>query len=290
MTASYTNLSGGDYEFLIEVMGTDGKSIITSHSIAVHKEYLLWEYLWFKIVLAAAIIGIVALVTFLVIRVKTNHLKRRQREYQHLIGESLRTFANAIDAKDKYTNGHSLRVAAYTLELAKKLNVSEEEQERLYYIALLHDIGKIGIPDRILNKPGKLTPEEVEVIRRHPTMGGEILKDFKSLPGISDGARYHHERYDGTGYNEGLKGEEIPFFARIICVADSYDAMMGGRNYAEGRDPEYIREELKRCSGTQFDPAVVEAMLQIIDEGKAPITLEDNNIRTFYMDHEKEEV
>ena len=128
------------------------------------------------------------------------------------------------------------------------------------------------------------------MIRRHPAIGGEILKDFKSLPGISDGARYHHERYDGTGYNEGLKGEDIPFFARIICVADSYDTMAGGRRYSASRDPDFIKEELKRCSGTQFDPAVVEAMLQIIDEGKAPITLEDNNIRMFYIDHDKEEI
>ena len=290
MTASYTNLSGGDYEFVIEVMGTDGESVIATHSIGVHKNFMLWEYLWFKTVLAIVLLGLIAFVTIAIIRVKTNHLKRRQREYQHLIGESLRTFANAIDAKDKYTNGHSLRVAAYTLELAKKLNISPEDQERLYYIALLHDIGKIGIPDRILNKPGKLTPEEIEVIRRHPAIGGEILKDFKSLPGISDGARYHHERYDGKGYNEGLKGEDIPFFARIICVADSYDTMAGGRRYSESRDSDFIKEELKRCSGTQFDPAVVEAMLQIIDEGKAPITLEDNNIRMFYIDHDKEEV
>lgn len=290
MTASYTNLSGGDYEFIIEIMGTDGESVIATHSIGVHKGFMLWEYLWFKIVLGVVLLGLTVLVTITIIRVKTNHLKRRQREYQHLIGESLRTFANAIDAKDKYTNGHSLRVAAYTLELAKNLNISPEDQERIYYIALLHDIGKIGIPDRILNKPGKLTPEEIEVIRRHPAIGGEILKDFKSLPGISDGARYHHERYDGTGYNEGLKGEEIPFFARIICVADSYDTMAGGRRYSASRDPDFIKEELKRCSGTQFDPAVVEAMLQIIDEGKAPITLEDNNIRMFYIDHDKEEI
>lgn len=290
MTASYTNLSGGDYEFLIEVMGTDGESVIASHSIKVHKNFLFWEYLWFKAVLSILLLGLIILVTITIIRVKTNHLKRRQREYQHLIGESLRTFANAIDAKDKYTNGHSLRVAAYTLELAKKLNVSPEDQERLYYIALLHDIGKIGIPDRILNKPGKLTPEEIEVIRRHPAIGGEILKDFKSLPGISDGARYHHERYDGKGYNEGLKGEEIPFFARIICVADSYDTMAGGRRYSQSRDSDFIKEELKRCSGTQFDPVVVDAMLQIIEEGKAPITLEDNNIRMFYIDHDREEI
>lgn len=132
--------------------------------------------------------------------------QKKREGYKNIIDEALKTFANIIDAKDKYTNGHSMRVAAYSRELAKKLSLSEEEQERIYYIALMHDIGKIGVADGILNKPGKLTPEEQDVIRNHPRIGGEILKDFKSLPGIGDGARYHHERYDGTGYNEGLKG------------------------------------------------------------------------------------
>ena len=143
------------------------------------------------------------------------------------------------------------------MEIAGRLNMSKEEQERIYNIALLHDIGKIGISDRILNKPGKLTEEEVETVKRHPLIGGEILKDFTSIPGIWEGAKYHHERYDGTGYNEGLKGEEIPYFARIICVADSYDTMAGGRHYQKKRDNDEIKEELGRCAGGQFDPEIV---------------------------------
>lgn len=197
--------------------------------------------------------------------------RMRQAEYRSIIEESLKTFANIIDAKDKYTNGHSMRVAVYSRELARKLNLSEEEQERIYYIALMHDIGKIGVADGILNKPGKLTPEEKEVIRNHPKIGGEILKDFTSLPGISDGARYHHERYDGTGYNEGLKGEEIPFYARIICVADSYDAMAADRCYSKGMDAESIKKEIRDNMGTQFDPKIAEIMLELMEEGKVPV-------------------
>lgn len=282
MSASYTNLSGGNYEFCIEVLAADNETVINKITIPVHKDYLLWEMAWFWIVLLILIFALVILAAVLVSHIKTARLKKRQKEYRHIIGESLRTFANAIDAKDKYTNGHSIRVATYSLELAKKLELSEEEQERIYYIALLHDIGKIGITDKILNKAGKLTDEEIGIIRQHPAIGGEILKDFNSIPGISEGARYHHERYDGTGYNEGLKGEEIPFFARIICVADSYDTMSGGRHYKESMDNTAVIEELERCSGKQFDPKIVKLMIELITEGKAPVRFETGQIEMFY--------
>ena len=273
MSASYTNLSGGDYEFQVEVLAADGESVLESHSVLVHKDYRLWEYKWFWILAAVLGLVFVSFIVWLGIRLKTLRLKRRQAEYQNIINQSLNTFANTIDAKDKYTNGHSQRVAVYSRELARKLKMSKEEQERIYYIALMHDIGKIGIADEILNKPGKLTPEERAVIMSHPTIGGEILKDFTSLPGISEGARYHHERYDGKGYNEGLKGEEIPFFARIICVADSYDAMSSTRCYRKDLDEETIVKELKNNAGTQFDPDIVDVMLELIAEGKVPVDI-----------------
>ncbi len=271
MSASYTNLSGGNYEFVLEVLGDDGETITGVSRMAVHKEYKLWEHTWFWIL--AGILGILLflLLFFVFMQIKTRRLKQRQKEYQSIVSQALQTFANTIDAKDKYTKGHSIRVAAYSLEIAKRLKMPQEEQERIYYIALLHDIGKIGISDEILNKPGKLTPEEREIIMSHPRIGGDILKDFTSLPGISEGARYHHERYDGQGYNEGLKGEEIPFLARIICVADSYDAMSGARCYRKGLDKEVIKEELIRCSGTQFDPQIVKIMLEMIEDGVVPI-------------------
>ena len=282
MSASYTNLSGGDYEFCIEVLGSDGETVVSSLTVPVHKDYRLVELTWFWVLMGILALGVIVLCAVIIIHIKTAHLKKRQNEYRRIIGEALRTFANAIDAKDKYTNGHSLRVATYSLEIAKKLNFSEDDQERIYNIALLHDIGKIGISDRIINKPGKLTAEEIETIKRHPLIGGEILKDFASIPGISEGARYHHERYDGTGYNEGLKGEDIPYFARIICVADSYDTMSGGRHYQQSKDSSWVKEELERCSGTQFDPAVVKIMIELINEGKVPVSFEDTKIRMFY--------
>lgn len=282
MSASYTNLSGGNYEFCIEVLGSDGETAVSSLTVPVHKDYRLVELTWFWIIVGILFLAVIVLCAVFIIHVKTAHLKKRQNEYRRIIGEALRTFANAIDAKDKYTNGHSLRVATYSLEIAKKLNFSEDDQERIYNIALLHDIGKIGISDRIINKPGKLTEEEIETVKRHPLIGGEILKDFASIPGISEGARYHHERYDGTGYNEGLKGEEIPYFARIICVADSYDTMSGGRHYQQSKDSNWVKDELQRCAGTQFDPEIVKVMIGLIDEGKAPVSFEDTKIRMFY--------
>lgn len=270
LSASYTNLSGGDYQFCLEVLAPDGETVLNTVSIAVHKNYMAWERPWFWILMAVAFLLVVLAVVVIILRVKTESLKHRQQEYRDIINQAMRTFANTIDAKDEYTKGHSERVARYTLEIAKKLKMSPEDQERIYYIALLHDIGKIGIPDYILNKPGKLTPEERKLIMQHPTFGGEILKDFTSLPGISDGARYHHERYDGKGYNEGLKGEEIPYFARIICVADSYDAMSSVRCYQGNMDTDLIVDELKEGSGTQFDPKIVDIMLELIKEGKVP--------------------
>lgn len=277
MSVSYTNLSGGDYEFVLEVLNTEGEVIGIPYTVKLHKEYMLWEHTWFWVVIGIAGLILVAVLVWLGVLINTIRLKRRQAAYQSIIDQALKTFANTIDAKDKYTNGHSIRVAAYSLEIAKKLKLSKEEQERIYYIALLHDIGKIGISDKILNKPGKLTPEEREIIKSHPSIGGDILKDFSSLPGISDGARYHHERYDGTGYNEGLKGEEIPFFARIICVADSYDAMSSARCYRKDMDRNKIIEELKSNAGTQFDPNIVAIMLELMEEGTVPIHLEDRN-------------
>lgn len=288
MSVSYTNLKGGEYEFSIEVLGSNGTDIVGSYSIAVTKSYQLWERAWFWVLVAVTVLLILTFAVITLLNAKTAALKKRQREYRRIIDQSLRTFANIIDAKDKYTNGHSLRVAVYSLELAKKLKLSKEDQERIYDIALLHDIGKIGIPESILNKEGKLTEKEIQTIRRHPTTGGQILKDFTSIPGIGDGAKYHHERYDGTGYNEGLSGNAIPFFARIICVADCYDTMAGGRHYQAKKSREDIIDELNRCSGTQFDPEIAKLMIELIEEGKAPIDFEGNSFRSFFEEEEGE--
>ena len=143
-----------------------------------------------------------------------------------------------------------------------------EELDRIYYVALLHDCGKMGIPDSILCKPGKLTTEEFEIIKSHTTRGGEILSNFKSLENAGVGALYHHERYDGRGYPQGLKGEEIPLIARMICVADAFDAMNSSRVYRAKLSKEFIISEFEKYRGTQFDPNIADIMLRLIREGK----------------------
>ena len=197
---------------------------------------------------------------------KTLSLNQRSRQLNRLTIQVMMTLAGTIDAKDKYTNGHSIRVAEYSKMIAAKMNMTLNEQEDIYYIGLLHDIGKIGIPDEIINKTSRLTEEEYDVIKTHPAIGSEILAKMSELPGIAVGARWHHERYDGTGYPDGLAGEKIPFIARIIGVADAYDAMSSKRSYRDVLSQDYIREEIKRCIGTQFDPKVAAVMLQIIAE------------------------
>ena len=138
-------------------------------------------------------------------------------------------------------------------------------------MALLHDIGKIGIPDAILNKPGKLTDEEYEIMKTHVIRGGEILKDFTMIDNVNVGALYHHEKYDGSGYCHGLKGEQIPLDARIIGIADAFDAMTANRVYRKQQDLDFVIAELKRCSGTQFDPKLVDILLALIDEGEIDV-------------------
>lgn len=197
---------------------------------------------------------------------KTETLELRSRQLNRLTIQVMKTLAGTIDAKDKYTNGHSVRVAEYSKIIAGKMNMPQNEQEDIYYIGLLHDIGKIGIPDEIINKTSRLTDEEYAIIKTHPVIGSEILDTMSELPGIAVGARWHHERYDGKGYPDGLVGENIPLVARIIGVADAYDAMSSKRSYRGILPQEHIYEEIKRCMGTQFDPEVAEIMLQIMDE------------------------
>ena len=269
---SYTNLPGGEYTFRLRIFDPENPDIQSSREFTLTKAKKLYEHPAFVIFMilagAAAVAGAVLLIT----RAKIASIQKRQKEYRSIIEQALQTFANAIDAKDKYTNGHSVRVAKYSRELARRMGKDEREQENIYYIALLHDIGKIGIPDSILNKPGKLTDEERAVIQTHPTIGGDILRKFTALDGIAEGAKYHHERYDGKGYCEQLAGEDIPPVARIIGVADTYDAMSSNRCYRKALSSEVITEELTNGSGTQLDPEVVAHMLEMIKDGTVPFS------------------
>lgn len=273
---SYTNLPGGSYTFTMRIFLTDDPEQSATYTVPIQKERSFSEKPAFVALLIVGNLALAVGITSLILYARIRVMKRRQNMYKEIIDQSLKTFAGTIDAKDKYTNGHSLRVAKYSQELARRMDMSKEEQERIYYIAMLHDIGKIGVPDSILNKPGKLTDEERAIIQQHPAIGAEILKNYTAIEGIADGAKYHHERIDGKGYCEGISGKDIPLIARIIGVADTYDAMSSKRCYRDSLPTDVIVEELKRVAGTQLDADIVPHMLEMIEDGTAPIILEED--------------
>ena len=223
------------------------------------------------IIVSALVFLCIAL--FLVISAKNiREFQRKERESRERLDELntniIRALAYTIDAKDRYTSGHSQRVADYALAIAKRMGKTEEEQKIIYYAGLLHDIGKIRVPEELINKPGGLTEDEFNQIRVHPVSGYHILKDIHEDIRIAYGAKYHHERYDGKGYPNALEGENIPEIARIIGVADSYDAMASDRRYRDARPQEVIRSEFEKGRGTQFDKEIADIMIQMIDEDK----------------------
>ena len=222
----------------------------------------------FIISLVGLAIWLIALIIFAITSAQIRKYNERHERDNEIIQESIETFTGFIDAKDPYTNGHSNRVAKYTRMIAEEMGYEGEELDRIYYVALLHDCGKIGVPDNILGKPGRLTDEEFEVIKSHTKIGGDILSSFKSLNNVGEGARYHHERYDGKGYPEGRAGEDIPLIARMICVADSFDAMNSNRVYRNKLTKEDIFKEIETNKGKQFDPQIADVLLRLIREGK----------------------
>ena len=180
--------------------------------------------------------------------------------------EMMIALSKTVDAKDHYTNGHSGRVAEYSAEIARRMGKSFEEQEKIYEMGLMHDIGKIGVSEEIINKTSRLTDEEFAQIKKHTVIGYDILSSIKEMPDLATGARSHHEKYNGTGYPDGLAGKDIPEAARIICVADCYDAMTSTRTYSAPRSQEAVRAEIERCSGSQFDPDIAAVMIKMIDD------------------------
>ena len=194
---------------------------------------------------------------------------REEQQKEHaLFEQTARALVNAIDAKDKYTQGHSRRVAEYSEKIARAAGKSEEFCDEVYFTALLHDVGKIGIKDSIINKEGKLTDQEYSIIKQHPGMGSQILSSIEQSPFLSDGANYHHERYDGKGYPRGLHGDQIPEIARIIAVADAYDAMTSKRSYRDPLPQSAVRAEFVEESGRQFDPEYADIMVRLMDADK----------------------
>ncbi|SEA31270.1 putative two-component system response regulator [Oribacterium sp. KHPX15] len=193
-------------------------------------------------------------------------VEKKTREIEGLSIHIVQTLAEAIDAKDTYTKGHSSRVAEYSREIARRAGYTTEKQEEIYMMGLLHDVGKIGVPNAVINKPGRLTDEEYDIIKTHPGRGAKILQNIEEMPKLAIGARCHHERYDGRGYPDGISGEDIPEETRIIAVADAYDAMTSNRSYRGVLPQDVVRSEVEKGSGTQFDPKFAAIMLEIIKE------------------------
>jgi len=218
---------------------------------------------------SVAFVTLVLIIAFAVIVQNIQYLNetiKAKEQLKELNREVMEALARTIDAKDMYTKGHSMRVAKYARMIAEKMGLSEERQESVYYMGLLHDIGKIAVPNEIINKKSKLTDAEFSVVQVHTSTGYGILAEIKSRPDLAFGAEYHHERVDGKGYPEHLKGDEIPLEARIIAVADSYDAMTSNRSYRDLLPQEKVRSELLKNIGTQFDEKPAKCMVAIMDE------------------------
>lgn len=264
---SYTNLDHGEYTFRLAVINTMTGNETSSISVNFVKKKAFFEEIWFWGLMA--LLAIAAALTALLLhsRIKNRRLIRKQEENRIFVNQIIRAFAKCIDFKDKYTNGHSFRVAKYAALIAERMGYIGQQVTDIYNIGLLHDIGKIAVPDSILSKPGRLTKEEFEIISKHPEHGYKILREIEIRPELAIGAGYHHEHIDGTGYPFGKKGDEIPEVAQIIAVADTFDAMNSTRPYRKQMKMEDIINEMRRIAGTQLNAHIVDVFLEIVSEG-----------------------
>ena len=263
----YTNLRGGNYHFVMQLrdsMGRGNREV----SVQIRKEKAFYEQIWFIVLAALAALGLILLVARLYTRKKTRTLEKRNHEIMTLVKEITQAFAKVVDMKDRYTNGHSTRVADYTAMLAKEMGYDEDTIEKYRQIALLHDVGKIGVPTEVLNKPGKLSDEEFETIKSHTSKGYDVLKEIHIMPELAVGAQAHHERPDGKGYPNHLKGDEIPRVAQIIAVADCFDAMYSNRPYRNRMNFDKAVSIIQEVSGTQLSPDVVDAFMRLVEKGE----------------------
>ena len=263
----YTNLKGGTYNFIMRLkdsMGRGSKEV----SVQIVKEKAYYEEVWFIVMVALLVLILLGLSIRYYVKAKTRALEKKQKETMMLVSEITEAFAKVIDMKDTYTNGHSSRVAKYTVMLARELGYDDESVERFYRIALLHDIGKVGIPPEVLNKPGKLSDEEFETIKSHATKGYDTLKDISIMPELAVGAQAHHERPDGKGYPNHLKGDQIPRVAQIIAVADCFDAMYSNRPYRNRMNFDKVVSIIRENGGTQLTQDVVDAFLRLVEKGE----------------------
>ena len=226
---------------------------------------------FFWVLCGLTVAWMISFITMITVKMNLKRYVEQQKRDKKIIEQTMQTIVNFIEAKDPSTKGHSLRVAQYSKLIAEKLGFSEAECEQVYWIALMHDCGKIYIPDEILGKPGRLTDEEYETMKKHTVFGGEVLRDFNAIDNIITGAMFHHERYDGKGYPNGLAGDEIPLIARIICASDAFDAMNSHRCYRNPLSDDVIIGELKNNRGTQFDPVITDCLLALIESGNITI-------------------
>ena len=244
----------------------EGEEDLSSYEFTYYLQKSIWSGAESRIFIIASAIWLLSVLLAIVIIVLTNRYEYKINRQYDITNEFLEVFANYVDAKDNGSGGHSKEVANIAKKIALKLGMRGTDADNVYYAALVHDIGKCYVPDYILKKPTKLTNEEYETVKSHTTKGAEMLKECKSIAYLADGALYHHEWYDGTGYPTGKAGEEIPLIGRIICVADCYNVMSNGVVYKEKSTEDKILEELKAGSGTQFDPMIVDALIDVLKE------------------------
>ena len=264
----YTNLPAGDYTFHLAIFDSAGERVLEERKFELIKEGEIYEEPGFRIYMLILLSLFIVWFTWLVVQRQLN----KQQIKLNMANETVMAIANAVDAKDVRTHQHSMRVAEYSVLIAQEMNCFKWWQRRkmlssLRKAAQMHDIGKIGIRDSVLNKVGRLTDEEYAEMKSHVMRGADILKDFTLVEHVVEGTRYHHERYDGRGYPDGLKGDEIPLFARIIGVADAFDAMTSNRVYRNHMDTDYVMTEMARGRGTQFDPAALDAFFRLVEKG-----------------------
>lgn len=236
----------------------------------LHRNVMKNPFFW--VLGGLAVLWLSCIISIITVKINLKRYEEQKNRDRKTIEQTMQTFVNFIEAKDPSTMGHSLRVAQYSKLLAEKLNFSELECDQIYWIALMHDCGKLYIPDEILGKPGRLTDEEYEIMKKHTVYGSEILRDFTAIDNIRMGALCHHERYDGKGYPNGMAGEEIPMIGRIICVSDAFDAMNSRRCYRDSLPMDFIIDELQSNKGKQFDPHVIDCMLSLITSGDITFT------------------
>lgn len=271
---NYTNLPIGTYRFHLGILNDEKDRVIEEVSYLIRKEPEMYEHIWFKGYMMTIVLLTGIWLTWFIMQSSMERTLQRQRfelketKKRLAMGEeAILTIARAVDARDENTAMHSKRVSEYAVAIGRAIGMDEQECMDLRRTGLMHDIGKIAIPDSILKKPGRLTDEEYKVMQSHVVEGAAILADFTLLDHVVEGALYHHERYDGRGYAKGLKGEEIPLYGRIIGIADAFDAMTANRVYRKQLEMDFVLNELRRCRGTQFDPKLTDVFLGLIEDG-----------------------